>query len=227
MFVLTNNVSAATRVIATLVAIAVVMWSIGFYATAQAANVTDVSDILSDSAPSAAPTHTISFVTPTGVANAETMTITFPAGFTGIGSIVDGDVTIEDDTLDIAANVSAAGAGQVVTLTLDTGTIAALSVIDIVIGVTNFISNPTTPADGNESFEIDIAGTMTDSGHTRVVILDTVLVTATVDTVFNFTVYGNTTGGGADVNGEATTITSSSTTIPFGTLASGVPQILS
>lgn len=223
MFVLTNNVSAAMRVIATLLATAIVMWSIGYYATAEAANLTDLSDVLSDSAPSASPTHTFSFVNPTQIEIGETIEITFPAGFTGIASILDTDVTIDDDGSDINANVAAAGAGQVVTMTLSTAAIAADSVIDIVIGVTNFISNPASPAGGNESFEIGIAGTMTDLGYTRVVILDTTEVTASVLTTFDFTVFDN--GTGEDVNGDTTTITTSSTTIPFGTLTAYTPVI--
>jgi hypothetical protein len=215
MFVFSRDVSAAKQVIATLLATAMVLWAFGVHTFAEAANITDVSDTLSDSSPGASPTHTISFITPSGVANSETITITFPAGFTGIGSIVDGDVTIEDDTTDISGNVSAAGAGQTVTLTVDTGSIAADSVVDIVIGSTNFITSP-TPTEGNESFEIAISAGTQDSGYARVVILDTVLVTAQVDTVFDFTVTG--LGSGVAVNGTTTDIVSSSTTIPFGTL---------
>lgn len=237
MFVLTNNVSAAMRVIATLLATAIVMWSIGYYTTAQAANITDVSDLLTDSAPAAASDHTITFTTPTGISALETITVTFPAGFDlTVGPVAFGDMDlkvggVEQTLAAVAAGAvwGAAVAGQVVTFTSGSGTAAPGDVIEIQIGTNaaagvNQIVNP-TPALGNESFEIDIAGTMTDLGHTRVVILDTVLVTAQVDTVFEFTVYGNTTGG--TVNGESTTITSSSTTIPFGTLASGVPQTLS
>jgi hypothetical protein len=65
---------------------------------------------------------------------------------------------------------------------------------------------------------------MTDSGHTRVAIVDNIDVTAKVNTSFNFTVIGNATT--TSVNGTTTTRTTSSTTIPFGTLAAGAGQIL-
>ena len=227
MFVLTNNVSATYRVIATFVGTAVVMATIGFYATAQAANVTDVSDTLSDSASASVSDHTIDFITPSGIATGETVEVTFPVGFNLTG-VTAGDIDIEVNSVNDDADWTPVIAGQVITLTQNTGTVAAGDQVTIKIGTnatggTNQITNP-TPTGGNESFQIDIAGTMADSGHTRVVILDTTLVTAKVDTIFNFTVLP--VGVGVDVNGETTTIGSSSTTIPFGTLTSGTPQVI-
>lgn len=212
----TENSVGMLKSIATIAGLAIILWSLGLPSLrfADAANVTSFSDTISDSTPGASPTHTLSFVNPTTVANGETIEFTFPAGFTGISSIVDGDVTIEDDSTDISGNVSAAGAGQVVTLTLDTGTIAADSVIDVVIGVTNFITSP--GAEG--SYKINVAGTMTDSGETQVVILNAVTVTAAVDTIFSFTVAGTAAGVELTPGGDTTTGVAGSTTIPFGTL---------
>lgn len=227
MFVLTNNVSAAQKAIATLLATALVMATIGFYATAEAANVTSFSDVLSDSAPSAAADHLITFTAPTAMAIGETFTITFPATF-GMGSIVLADVDLDiggDVTLASSAGAGAWGVSGFSgnTLTFETPTDGGTSagdtlIVDIgtVAGGVNQITNPTSPSGGNESYEIDIAGTMTDSGHTRVVILDTVEMTASVDTIFDFLVYDN--GTGEAVNGTTTNITTGSTSIPFGTL---------
>lgn len=231
MFVLTRNVSASQKAIATLLATAVVLWTLGFYTTAQAANVTNFSDVLSDSAPGASANHLITFTVPTAMAVGENFTVTIPGTF-DMSSIVIGDVDLDiggDQTL---AAVAGAGTWGVTgfggnTLTFETPTDGGTSagatfIIDIgtaATGGTNQITNPATPSLGNESYEIDIAGTMTDSGHTRVVILDTVLVTATVVTRFDFTVYGN--GNGEAVNGTSTTITTGSTTIPFGVLTAG------
>ena len=234
MFVLTNNVSATYRVIATFVGTAVVMATIGFYTTAQAANVTTLSDVLSDSAGGVVSDHTITFTTPTGVGAGETITVTFPAGFV-MGAVAFGDMDLSIAAAPQTLAAAAAGAtwgatvaGQVVTFTSGTGTAAPGDEIIISIGTNatggvNQITNP-TPAGGNESFQIDIAGTMADSGHTRVVILDTVLVTAQVNTIFEFQVIP--VADADTVNGEATTIGSSTTTIPFGVLTSGVPQVI-
>jgi len=236
MFVLTNNVSAAQKAIATLLATALVMWSIGYFAIAEAANVTSFSDLITDSAPGAAADHTITFTTPTGISAGETITVTFEAGFDFTnGPVAFGDMDLSiaaaDQTLAAApagATWGAVVAGQVVTFTSGSGTASPGDIIEIQIGTNaasgvNQIVNPSSPTGGNQSYEIDIAGTMTDIGHTRIVILDTVLVTAQVNTTFDFTVYDN--GTGEDVNGETTTITTSSTTIPFGTLSALSPEI--
>src|SRR5690606_27107150 len=52
-------------------------------------------------------------------------------------------------------------------------------------------------------------------------IIDNVVVTAAVSTTFEFTV--SSIDAAETVNGEATTVASTATTIPFGTLAAGTP----
>lgn len=236
MFVLTRNVSASQKAIATLLATAVVLWTLGYHMTAQAANVTSFSDVITDSAPGASADHLITFTVPTAMAIGETFTITFPGDF-GMGSIVIGDVDLDiagDQTL---AATAAAGTWGVSgfggnTLTFETPTDAGTAggetfIVDIgtaATGGTNQIVNPTSPTGGNQSYEISIAGTMADVGYTRVVILDTVLVTASILTEFDFTVTGKLTG--TTVNGIASTLDSSSTTIPFGTLAINDDEII-
>ena len=64
MFAKTTNVGFAQRVVATLVASAVVMASYGAYNIAQAANLTNVSDTLSDSDLSVTSAHTVEFTIP-------------------------------------------------------------------------------------------------------------------------------------------------------------------
>jgi hypothetical protein len=236
MFVLSRDVSAAKKVIATLLATAIVLWASGAWNTVRAANLTYVTDIISDSAPGASADHDIQFTHPvdsTGVANGEDIVITFPAGF-NLANIGEEDIDILiDGNNKPAAEWSVATTGSSITLTIDTGNIAAGSSTRILVGLNatnegvpnSQISNPSSPEGGNESYEITISAGADDIGYTRVVILSTVLVTASIDTVFNFTVYGNATS--TDVNGETSTITSSSTTIPFGTLEAYVPQVLS
>lgn len=234
MFVFLRDVTAAKQVIATLLATALVLWASGAFNIVQAANITDVKDTLSDSAPSASSTHSIEFVSPTGIAGGETITVTFPAGFTGTSSVVAADITLAEDGVAETVVDGAPGAGQwglswslnTLTLTADAGAaIAANASTTIEIGSTagNQIVNP-TPAGGNQSYEIDISAGTSDSGHTRVVILDTVLVTATVDTVFDFTVAG--TAAATAVSGTSTTLLSTSTTIPFGTLEAWSPELI-
>lgn len=227
MFVFLRDVTAAKQVIATLLATALVLWASGaFQNIAQAANITDVYDLITDSSPSASSTHTIQFVSPTGISGSQTITVDFPAQFTSTGAVVAADVTLTEGVVAETVVDGAPGAGQwgltwssnQLILTADAGaSIAAGATTTIVIGSAsgNQIVNPSAPTGGNQSFEIDISAG-TDSGHTRVVILDTVLVTATVNTTFDFTVLPRNSG--VPVNGTTTTQTSSSTTIPFGVL---------
>ncbi|NCO62191.1 hypothetical protein GW879_01920, partial [Candidatus Kaiserbacteria bacterium] len=63
-----------------------------------------------------------------------------------------------------------------------------------------------------------------DTGRTRVAIVDTVLVTASVDTTFDFTVSGLATS--TAVNGTSTTGLTTATTIPFGVLTSGAVKTM-
>lgn len=229
MFVLSRNVSASYRVIATLVTAAFVLWTLGAYSFAQAANITSVSDLLSDSSPSAASNHTLSFtMSSTGhvVASGGTIAITYPAGF-NLSTVVFGDVDLSVNGANqtvaaapAAATWGAAVSGQTLTFTAGSG-VSATSGDPIVVkigtnatGGTHQIVNP-NPTAGDQSFEINISAG-TDSGHTRVVVLNTVLVTAQVNTTFDFTVNG--LPAGVAVNGTTTTDLSSSTTIPFGSL---------
>lgn len=223
------------KTIATIGGLSILLWSLGLPSLrfADAANITTLSDTLSDSAPSASSTHTIAFTTPTGVANGGTIGITFPAGF-NLSTITFSDIDIASSSnYTIAANcsgsepVSASVVGQVLTFTFcsgDGGSLAAGASVTIKVGTnatfgstgTHDIINPASEG----SYEINFAVGASDSGATRVVILNGVTVSAAVDTIFTFSVGG--VAGGQTVNGDTTTGTTSSTSIPFGTLTAGV-----
>ena len=234
-----NLIKFEYKLLAIFVALALLLWTFGistFVNNAKAASLTNVSDTLSDSDLSVAANHTISFTTPTGIAAGETITITFPSGF-NLGSVAFGDVDLTDDGADqtLAATCSggtwgAAVSGQVLTITSCTGTMAASSVVGIEIGTNatfgsagaNQITNPGTA----QSYVISIGGTMADSADTRVAIIDDVVVTASVDTTFTFTVSG--VANGQAVNGDATNTATSTTatTLPFETLTPGTAKVL-
>lgn len=222
------------QAVSTLISLSVLLWTLGLPAinVANAVNLTDISDLLSDSDVSALSNHTITFVTPSGVANGGTTTITFPAGFT-IGSVDFTDIDVASST-DFTVHsdcttsdaVRAFFTGQVLTLAFcpgDGGYLDAGGTTTIQIGLNATfedtgnaqIQNHGTPG----SYEINIAAGTSDTGATRIVILDDVVVTAAVDTIFDFTVSGFLTV--VNVNGTNTTATSSSTEIPFGTLTDG------
>jgi hypothetical protein len=226
-----TNSFSVLQAIAVIAGLAIILWSIGLPSIrfAEAANVTSFSDTLSDSTPSVVSNHTISFVTPTGLSAGETISLTFPAGFTGIDSLSAEDLDLVvngiDQDLDAGPasgpiwNVTAAG--QVIDIESGTDTIGAGQTVSIEIGLNatyastsnSQISNPA----GITSYEIGVVVGVNDSGKTRVAIIDSVTVTASVDTVFDFTVNGVSDGtpvNTADITGGDTTATQ----IPFGKL---------
>jgi len=231
----TNTTFSMLQATAVVAILSIVLWSIGFpaFRFAEAANVTSFSNTLSDSAPGVESNHTLSFVTPTGLAATELISIDFAtSGFSGIGLITASDIdlvvdSVEQDLVNGAASGSNWGvvaAGTVITLESGTSTISATATVVIRIGTNathgapgaNQITNPTVG-----SYEITVAVGNSDTGATRVAIVDSVTVTATVQTIFNFTV--SAVVSGLSVNGATTTATSTITTIPFGVLAVDTP----
>jgi len=223
----TEKTVGVLKTIAMIAGLAILLWSLGLPSLrfANAASLSSVSDTLTDSAPSAVSEHDIQFTHPAGVGvtNGNDIVLTFPSGFnlTGIGTE---DISLFVDGADFGqANWSLVNGGQTLTITLDTGNIAAGSSTRIYIGNTaaNDGDSPDTQIvnpSSEGSFEIGITAHL-DSGETRVVILASVDVTASVDTVFTFAVAG--VNPGVTVNGETTTGTTSSTSIPFGQLSNG------
>ena len=227
------------RGIATLLAIALVFWAVGahMFTTAEASNLTYVKDTLSDSNPGSVSNHTIQFKSPTGVVAGGTVVVTFPNGF-NIGtstvdfSDIDLDVAGANQTLAASAAAGVWGVStssqNLIFTSVDT-TIGSNATVTIKIGtnatggVANAqITNPTATT----SYEFTITAGAADSGQTRVAIINNVLVTANVDTTLTFTVSG--TPILSVINGGPTTTaaTTTSTSLPFGTLAAGVSKTL-
>ena len=224
------------RTLAIMLTISMLVWGLGltsWIGIANAAMIETASDVLVDSDLSASTDHTITYTSPTAIANGSTITVTFPAGFV-LTDVDNAEVDLYDDGVSegtpaadcVAADaVSAAVAGQVLTLTYcagDAGAAAAGSVMRIRIGTNadgagvDQIENPAAAA----SYVISIGGTQTDSGDMRVAIIDDVSVSATVPTSLTFTVAG-VAAATANANSEAgtTDVTTTATSIPWGTLA--------
>ncbi len=232
----TTNAFSILQVVALISSISLLLWSLGFptFKFAQAANIVTVTDTLSDSAPSVVADHTIQFVTPTGVANGETITVDFSDGPFTVGSVDFTDIDVLDDTNDLtlaadctgADEVGAAFSGTTLTLTFcagDGASIPANGTTTIKIG-----TNATFGVTGDQqlvnpvagSYAIAITAGSADSGTTMVAIVPNVTVTASVDTIFTFTVAG--VAGGQTVNGaDITDGTTTATAIPFGKLTAG------
>ena len=212
MFANPTNVGISQRVVATLVASAVVLTSIGYYNIARAANLIDISDTISDSDRSALPSHLIAFTIPTATSlgNGDTTTITFDSGFTTVNNVASGDVTVTvDGTPDAFTGFSQTGNSFSFTNVAAT----AGQIVRIAITSAN-ITNPATPG----SYEINIvAGS--NNGATEIAIIDDVLVQASVDTNFTFTITGVATS--TAINGVTTTGSTSPQLINYGEVAAG------
>lgn len=225
----------------------VALAAFGLYVqVAQAAPLTSVNDLISDSRPSNDVNHTIQMVTPTGVAISETIILKFDdAGDAfDLTSIAFGDLDIAEDTdgspgtcsgtltdETLAATATASDWGVAVntgtdeiTLTAPSaGTpIAAGACLIIEIGThatsgTNQINNAATQG----SYIIDIAGSMTDSGAALVAVVDEITASVTVDETLSFTVAA-VAAATCDFNTAPGDITTTATTIPFGTTTGDV-----
>lgn len=222
----TENSVGLLKAIALIAGLAILLWSLGLPSLkfATAAGLQTISDTITDSAPSASADHLISFTGPgtgAGIANATDIVLDFsdgPFDLTGIGTE---DVSLFVDDADFGqVNWSLATTATTMTITIDTGSIGNASNTKVYIG-DNASNDGDTPdsqianpgAEG--SYEVNITANA-DTGATRVVVIDSVAVTASVDTIFTFSVSG--VSEGTTVNGETVTGSSSTTTIPFGEL---------
>ena len=235
-----HNTFSVLQAIAATVTFALVLWAMGApsFRFAEAASVTTYSDTLSDSDPSVVSNHTIVFTTPSGLSAGGTITLDFSDGPFVVGAVDFEDIDVATSTGDYivggdctaSEDVSAvfSGTDLVITLCADESTSLASNATTTIeigtnatFGVTG-LSQLTNPVAG--SYQIPIVtndGADVDSGETRVVILDNVTVTASVDTVFTFSVQG--VAGDTLVNtGDTTGGTTTATTIPFGELSANV-----
>jgi hypothetical protein len=223
------------------VGIALFLWSTGLptiFRFAEAASITSASDTLSSSAPSTVSNHTIAFTPATNIAIGQTITLTFPGAF-NMGTVGEDDIDILVNGVSSSTGaVSASGvwgvtvAGSIITLQTPTNSgVASATPLVIRIG-TNAVdfgtgaNRITNPAATTTTYQINIGGTMTDSGQVRVAIVDQVTVSASVDTSLTFSVSG--VNSSSTVNGSPTTTiaTSTPTTLPFGTLPINVSRTL-
>ncbi len=229
--------------LALLLVVSVFLWSVGapvLFQRAHAANLTLVSDTLSNSNLGTLSGHFIRFNTVSSISTTQTIKIGLdPVGsaFTEIFSTA----TSTDFSLQAGATVYSIvsvctagnqlsavgnynnGTDENLTLTLCAGAavIPATTAVAISIATTTASTKVwTNPAAGG-SYRITLGGTMTDSGETRVVALQNVTLTASVNTSFTFTVSGLATStvlfGG---NNATTTASSTATSLPFATLSS-------
>ncbi len=208
----TKNIT--TQMIATVLALALVLFYTLPIQFAEAAAITSASDVMSSARINATSTHTISFTTPTGATNnTDEIVLTFPADFDFTGktigtvSFTHGTTTGLESTETLAAAPSGSAWGavfsgtenRVLTLTAPSDGIGVHQVsaghkIIVTYSATNSV-NPSSPG----SYAIAISGSFGDSGDITVNILsnDQVAITATVPQSLTFSISDNTVSFGS------------------------------
>lgn len=195
--------------LATLIAMALGLVSTGAQ-FAYAAQLTNVSDTLSNVTAATLSNHLIVFTTPTGITAGQTVQITFN-GFSNLGQVGTSSIDIKTGASTTTAsqiNVSdtngasqwgVATSSNVLTLTApSSGTLpTAGQVVMIYIGTNathqvQGVQQITNPAAG--SYAIDIAGGMADTGSATVTIISnsTVSATATINQSLSFAILSAT-----------------------------------
>ncbi len=176
------------------------LFSIAFFCV-RASSITGVNDTMSRGKVGTASNHTIVFVTPSGVSEGSTMTVTFPAGF-GTSGMTENDVDLLDNGLSVSTAPDCSGAEQAAAVWVgntlsfqicpgDGGAFASGSAVTILIGTNaidfgvgvNRIINPSAPG----SYRITIGGGFGDSGEAPIALGadDSVGVTACVGDACN------------------------------------------
>ncbi len=223
--------------LALVLIISTLLWATGaplLMHRVDAAQVTNFSNTLADSDLGVASKNTIRFTSTTTVPAGGTINFVFdPAGngfgFTGaaatstnfIGTGMTVVATCAGATDEVIPTINTTAGSEGFTFTVCAGDSVTAGAKTIVIGTsTPLVTNPAAAG----SYRITMTTSAGDFGETRVAIIDDVVVTASVDTTFTFTITGMATS--TSVNGEAITGYSSSTFLAFGTLAPGVAKTL-
>jgi hypothetical protein len=155
--------------------------------SAFAGSLTPVSDNLSNANTGVTATHTITFTTATSIPIGGRIEIVFASGFTGVGSIANGDVTA---TL-TSGSATWSGSGQTVTGTITTAVNAGAQ--QIVIGSTHLITNPSAGTYTINVVTRDASGVQLDSGYCLVQVGMSMTASVTVKTYISATItdYGD------------------------------------
>ena len=229
---------ARQKPVVAIVVVATLLWSLGLpfslFPTARAANLGILKDIITDSGPGVLTDHAISFQATTTVTAGQEIVVQFDPlddDFDISTLVVPTDVTSTSFSI-----VAACGAGgDEVTAAVDssapleqvTFTVCAGDTVPAGVHNISFINSKIENPAGEGSKIIRVLWGASDSGDTRVAIINHVTLTASVDTTLTFTITG--VAFNQSVNGDVSTTTATGTTatlMPFGVLASGSPKIL-
>jgi hypothetical protein len=210
------------KIISTLTALSVLMMTIRLIPITQAASLTDASDTISDSGPgSTSVTHTFDFTINQDIPANGDILITFPNGT----SIFDLSNVLASTEVTCPGGGNATvnvpnGTVECSTTTAQTAT-SALQIIVLDVDTTSTKTNATGVAD---AYTItiqtrDAGNAEIENAQVRVAIIEKVTMTASVASTLQFKISGLSSG--LVINQATTTINTTTTTIPYGTVDAG------
>jgi len=206
--------------------------------TVNAAAITSAKDTLNNSAPTATSNHAIQFTLGEALDAGETITVTFPSGFSTTSGLDFNDMDLASGTSNFTLADTASGATWgattsgdiVVTFTSGTATMATSTVVNIEIGDNattgatgdSYIQNPTKSAAAGvaDIYTVSIGGTNPNSGDILIAVVEGVAVSVTIDESLSFSVTSTTN---ADCDTAFSVLAgpdSTASTVPFGTQSS-------
>ncbi len=227
------------------ISLTLIVWVVGvlvmqIYTTQiLAATLTSAKDVISDSRAGVASIHTFTFTTPTAT-SIKTIDFQFCTAASGTCTAPTGMILTASPTLGTVTNIAGTGysatgtsatctgtGNTACTATLTVTTPSAQSAVAVVVPFNSGITNPTS-ADTTTFVRIttkDGGASAIDSSTVAFATLTStsITMTASVDPTFSFSVAAVSSGG--TVNTATTNITTTATTIPFGTLTSGSTKI--
>lgn len=169
-------------------------------------SITDAEDLLSDSDVGMLSTHTFNFTTGTTTPSGGYWDFDFPAEFTGLAA-----VNADCDSGNVNATESLE-VGNIIRCTWGADQVAGASDMTV-----TSVTNPATSTYYTINIEnYNASDVLLERVQVMVMIIDDVLMTATVDATLNFTISG--VNSGSSVNGINCDQTTTSTSTPFGTL---------
>lgn len=236
LFVESPRTSSFKTLVASVLSLALILWATGLPALmpfVNAAALTSISDTLSDSDLGAVSDHAWAFTTIAALDANDTIVFTLDptSSLFTVGNLAATDVTTESG-LNV---VSACGGGAdelTMSTTTSTITLTVCAGDNITAGAktltfdNNRITNPGVQASYIMRVRTTNDGGLTrDTADTRVAIVNDVVVTASVDTIFIFTVSG--VAANQSINGDTatTSTTTSAIAIGFETLYPGIAEV--
>jgi hypothetical protein len=236
LFVESPRTSSFKTLVASVLSLALILWATGLPALmpfVNAAALTSISDTLSDSDLSAVSDHAWAFTTIAALDANDTIVFTLDptSSLFTVGNLAATDVTNE-----AGLNVVSACGGGADELTMSTTTSTITLTVCAGDNVTagaktltfdnNRITNPGVQASYIMRVRTTNDGGVTrDTADTRVAIVNDVVVTASVDTIFNFTVSGVAANQAINGDTATTSTTTSAIAIGFETLYPGIAEV--